>query len=708
MNDKPGVSSLFVKLASPFSVLLLFQTITTVIILLDFPIAREILGFIFLIIFPGYILVQLLGLNHLDLLETILFSVGLSIFYLMFSGLLINELCLFLGISAPLSLLPLLLLTDLFVGIGGYLLNKKNRLVMPSLNFKFEWRFIFSAIIFIFLPLISIIGTFYVNVFQNNLVLLFLIGVIGLVFALSVFSKKFLPEQLYPFALFMIALAIIYHTSLISTYVWGGDIHIEYFTLDNVLHGGHWNASLQYIGAVGRLNSMLSITILPAFFSNILGLDINQIFKMLYPVFAALVSLVLFQFWKKNIGSQKAFMATFFFISMSTFYGELLTSTRQIFGELFVILLFFLITTQQKSVSRSEILLFSFFSFGLIVSHYALAEIFLGFMIIIFIILRIFKRPIKTITANRILLFSTMMFVWYIYTSGAATFDSFTEFGTYLFNQIGSFFDPSSRGSSVLIGLGLSESPSIWNTISRIFAYLTEFLIILGFISVALKRSRCSLERVFLVMSFIGLFFLIALIVVPGLANTLNMSRFYHILLLFLAPYCILGGYFFARLLSKHKSDRLASILIVIVLVGYFLFQSGFVYAVVGNENWSVPVGKEQMKPLTLYRTYAYVNSWKVAGASWLGSNFDLQKTPVYAEVSAFELRSYGLLELSIDLTNTTQTAPNGIVYLSSLSVIYGIVVAPSYSFNSSQLSYTQDMNALYSNGQCEIFYNSG
>ena len=172
------------------------------------------------------------------------------------------------------------------------------------------------------------------------------------------------------------------------------------------------------------------------------------------------------------------------------------------------------------------LLLFVIFSFALFVSHYALAEIFFFFITATLILLIVLKRPGRNLTVSMILLFFVIMFSWYIYTSDSATFDSFLSFGSHISSQLGEFLNPASRGQTVLRGLGIESPPSILNAISRVFAYLTQVIIAVGFVGLITKRIRFSLEREYFTLSIIAMAFLAAVILVPGLANSFNMTRF--------------------------------------------------------------------------------------------------------------------------------------------------------------------------------------
>jgi uncharacterized membrane protein len=59
--------------------MLFLQLIVDVVVFFNVPIAGQILEFVYLTFVPGFIIVKLLKLDAFDLIETVLFSVGLSI-----------------------------------------------------------------------------------------------------------------------------------------------------------------------------------------------------------------------------------------------------------------------------------------------------------------------------------------------------------------------------------------------------------------------------------------------------------------------------------------------------------------------------------------------------------------------------------------------------------------------------------------------------
>ena len=420
----------------------------------------------------------------------------------------------------------------------------------------------------------------------------------------------------------MIAIALLMHVSLVSNYImpFGGDSPVEMFVFQNAQLSAHWNPVFAFPSdeGYGRYNAMLSITILPTVYSNMLGIDATWVFKIIYPLIFALVPVGLYLLWQPYIGKKLSFIAAFLFMAQSTFFTEMLALNRQMIGELFFVLL--LLTLLNKNIKREgKFLAFAIFSFGLVFSHYALAEIFLFLIFAAWAASTFYlKRPSFNLQLSLIIFFFVAMFVWYIYTSGAVVFESFMSFTGYISAQLGEFFNPASRGTTVLAGLGLTESPSFLNTISRGFAYLTEIFIVIGVIALFRKKLPFKFERDYIVFSILTVILLILLTLVPGLANALSMTRFYHILLMILAPFCAVGIWLVSGFLFKRKKELMFVVLTVAVLVPYFLFQTNFVYEVAGTQSWSVPLSGYRMSPVQLYGHYGAMEPFSVSSVQWI------------------------------------------------------------------------------------------
>jgi uncharacterized membrane protein len=705
-------------------VILFLQLVAYAMVFFDVPVARQVVGSAYLIFVPGFVIIKLLKLDELGGLETVLFSVGLSVAFLMLAGLFVNEFCFLFGVLQPLSLMPLMIILNGLVLTGGVLIYLRGEDV-KVLGDDSLWPSP-PALLFICLPILSVIGAMWVNAYGKNSILLFMIIAIALLFTIGVISKKLLSPKAYSFAVLMIALALLYHSSLISNYIvaFGSDVPIEYFVLKTTENTSHWSSTFPSLAradmAYGRINAMLSVTILPTVYSSLLNMDATWIFKILFPLIFSSVPVALYQVWQTYVGRKYAFISTFLFMAQSTFYTELLGLNRQMIAELFFVLLL-LVVLNKKMKHLNKMMLFMIFSFALVTSHYALAEIFLFFISFALIPLIILKRPSKNITVNIAVFFFVIMFTWYIYTSSSSVFESFLQFGDSIYQQLGEFSNPASRGQTVLRALGVEESPSILNSISRTFAYITQALIVVGVVGFILKRTKTHFDMDYFILCSEAMVLLGALILVPGLANTLNMTRFYHILLFFLGPFCVLGAETLTRFAYKRKEALLASFLLIIVLVPYFLFQTGFVYEVTrSGVGWSIPLSGysaralRNMTRMNAYKLYYHTgctDAYSVYGAQWVSQKVDYTDSRLYADYYSTDpvLIIYGNVYFGYvnALTNVTKVADNGVVYLSALNIVVGKIAYGRFAWNFSEFSFVFDgLNTVYSNGGSEVYTN--
>jgi len=558
------------------------------------------------------------------------------------------------------------------------------------------------------------VGAIYANECQSNLALLLMILCIPIFFFLTFVFRKSLPRNVHVLAVSAIALSLLFHYSFISSYVQpiGSDILLELQVFRITQQNGHWASVLPAsVMGLGRFNNMLSITILPTILSNLLNIDSVWVMKILYPIIFSLVPLVLYCFWQSVFGKRIAFISAFLFMAQETFFTEMLGLTRQMIAELFFVLLLVVILNAKFEFSKKVICL-AIFGAAMVMSHYAIAVIFLFFLFATWVLARAIRKR-TAITLSMVLLFSVLMFSWYIFVSGSATFDSIVQFGTYVYDELNQWANPASRGTAVLTGLGLQAAPSIWSIVSRAFAYCVELMIITGLIALLVKYRKHSKLRIgpdYFRFTVLAAILLAMLIFVPGLANTLNMTRFYHILLFFLAPLAALGAIFIVKTVLRQRTGirTKTSVLLLAVVIPYFLFQTSFVYEVVGDDSWSIPLSKYRMSSLRLYGHFMYIDDQSISGARWLSEHVQFSLTPTYADLTARAgaLGYYGItysVEIN-SISNVTILPTNGTVYLDRLNVVEGKILEKYYRFNLSDISALNDSNMIYSDGGCRVY----
>lgn len=341
---------------------------------LDIPGLRQIVGFLFFAFVPGILLLRILKIHNIGVIESLLYSVGLSIAFVMATGVVVNFALPPLGISHPITLLPLTVGLTIFSLILGFLAYKRDKGFHPprplgedskesaNLGFGATINPFFVAVL---LPLLAVLGASLVNSYHNNTLLLALIFAIVLLIGLVAFNK-FVPAQLYPLMIVMMALALLYQNTFISDYVVGSDIHQEHYWGKLVIENGYWNATIR-----GNINSCLSIVMLAPIYSLLLNMDITWLYKIIYPLFFSLLPLVLFRIFQLQIGSRYAFLATFFFIAMPMFFMDMAQLVRQQVSELFFVLVILLMVDRKLTVIQRTTLVIVF-GFGVIVSYYSL------------------------------------------------------------------------------------------------------------------------------------------------------------------------------------------------------------------------------------------------------------------------------------------------------------------------------------------------
>jgi len=705
---KVNVVTFFIK------IIILFQIFTNIFVIYDIPYARQIFGFIYLTFIPGLVFLLVFKLWHGDYLETLLMSIGLDIALLLFIGLLVNELLPIFNFNYPLSTEPLLIVLNIFVIASCLLITKiddKNilKFSIPSINIK-------PLVFIMVIPALSILGDLVVNNDGTNKLLLLMLALIALFMLVSIINKKFLSNNLYALAIFAITFALIFHTSLITNYLIGWDYHSEYQVFKLVDNKAFWDYTFTSSDVnIAKGYSMLSVTILPTIYSKIAAIDGTTIFRVFYSLLLSLVPLCLYKFYSERMKDKISLLAIFFLISNQTFFGIEGFSATQIVGEFFYALIFLIILKNNITPSK-KLLIFIFFSTALVISYYSLSYILLFFLFIpyyIFSELSAFKTLRKYVTLEMLLLFFTITFTMYIYSnSSIQMLNLMTILEQISLNFGKDFFDIATRSATVLSGLGLSQASSPLHLVGRIFFYVAEFFILIGFAKILLFNKNdedFQIDREYTILALSNLVILIMCIVIPNFARFFRAERFYQLSLLFLAPFFVYGGSIFFKFFLRRKNILLTMNFILIVLIPLFLFETGFFYEMTGDSSYSLPLSMYRMDKVSLY--YRITNKKEINAAVWLSDNMNRSHSLVYGDLTStlHVLTSYGMLngENYRELTNTTKFASNiNYVYLREVNTEENIITTQHGSWSLSDISpLMEGHSTIYSNGPNKIYF---
>ena len=513
------------------------------IIGINIPILREVIGFIYLAFIPGIIILRIFRLHKLSNIETLFYSVSISLATLMFLGLLINFSLPLFGIETPISFVPLLLSINVFtilMLILSYFFD--NELIQAPSRIRIS-----SKHLFLLLPLfLSIFGTYLINYHNNNLGIIVMVLTIAIIIVLVGFNK--IDKRLYSFIVLILSASLLLHNSLISNYITGFDIQREYFLAKLVIYNFKWE-NFPNLASLTDLNSILSITILPSYFYYICNINIVWIFKIIYPLIYSLVPLGLFELFKREFNSKIAFFSVIYFIVNYSFFYNMVQLMRQMIAEVFLVAIIILFL-DQKMDKRFRSILLIIFLLSLTMSHYGTAPIFLAVLIGVFILQYLYnlykrnkmKSKIDTINLNIVLIFLTIVLIWYIYNNNSSVFISVLGIFQGMYSSIfSSFLSPNSTQGLTIIGTKVT----FFNSITKYLFLLSQALIVIGIFGFLLnignitKRFKMKKEFFFFAILFLGI--CIFSILVPNFSSQLDTIRMFHIAIIVLSPFFILG-----------------------------------------------------------------------------------------------------------------------------------------------------------------------
>jgi len=727
------------------------QVIVLASMVLDIPFIRQVSGFVLLAIIPGFLFLRILRSKKFDVGTTFLLSVGLSLALLLLIGALMNLLGTLSLVSQPLSFVPMTIIVNVVVCIMNVLSYLRNRDIQT-----FEVRNMrFSPLLCsLILPIMSIAGVLLVGYFHNNMLSLAVVIVISAVFVVSILSSRASPKlssyhisSYHILILLSIVLSLVLSQALSSNYLYGDDIHDEFNTFLATKNVSYWNPQNNSYVQQSSDNSMMSITVLPTILSNLLNINADWLFKIVFPIFFLVVPLGLYQLYRRYWGERSAFVSVIFFVANFAFFAVVLTNSKQMIGEIFFVLLFLVLFSKNTDNSRNKWIIFAILFFGLMVSHYSMTYMFLLFVFFAWLGGRLLWKPTITRISGSLVAFSACLsFLWYAYIIQPRFDGPFGKFvgviQTTIVTFSREFFSLESRGGDVQAALGSVARPTAIHYVGTLLYDLTILLILIGFVSLIVKWRRGKFDSAFFSVISLAMGLLVLVIVVPNFAGFLELGRLYHILLLFLSPLFVLGIEAFVSTISRlrapknppslndeEKKTSYCLILTSIILLAFFLFQTGLVYEVTRDPvPSSIALSRYRMENYS----FGLIHESDVSSASWLSQYGRIENTWTFADSVSIShvLDSYSAVDrgMILLLSNTTGRMLYGgtydehnsfffnlnttYIYLSSFSIAeekvpFYVQKNIYYDFDEIPILNNTDVfvNRIYSNGKSENLY---
>ena len=699
-----------------FLLISVFLIVTDIAILLGTPFLRQILGFLFLTILPGLLILQILKLNKIGSTEKFVLAVGLSISFLMFFGLLINNLSLTLGYETPLSTIFLLIASNISfitLAIIGYKVNKEPFFSLPNINLSTsEKAFLIVPILF---PALSIFGMNLMNTTDNNIIVMFLLFLIPVyVASICIFNNKF-PTRIYPVAIFLIGMSLLFLMALRSSHIIGIDTHQEYYLFKATLDNLHWRVVIWG----NALDACLSISLLPTIYHSILNIPSEFLFKVLYSLFFSVSPLVIYILSKRYVGELYGFLASCFFMSQLNFLWtehHARTNTAILFFALAMMVLF-----SDKIDPLKKRILFIVFMASCMVSHYATTYIFFFLMLGTFIGVEILSKKYtfkKVMSLTIVVLFFAFIFFWYSQVTETA-FNAAVRFVDNTLTSLNNMFGEELRSESAHAMLG----ENIWqkdipHKIEFVFTWLIFAFIGIGVITLIRRYKEISFsernfkkpdflkdkfEVEYFIIALVCSGLLVATVVLPYISAHYGMDRLYFLAIVILSVFFVIGGIIVAKYLDKllskkkivkNKREVQAYVIILLVLIPYFFCTTGVLY-----QMFSIP------QIITLNSEgkgydMLYVHDQESYGAKWLKShNTEKAKTYTSDGYMGERLLSQG----GIRSRTIRRYITRNYIYLGYNNVVYGKTLG-RVQHNLTENFDFGGMNKIYANGGSEVW----
>jgi uncharacterized membrane protein len=276
--------------------------------------------------------------------------------------------------------------------------------------------------------------------------------------------------------------------------------------------------------------------------------------------------------------------------------------------------------------------------------------------------------------------------------------------------------------------LSPAAATTFLGAINKSLVYIENLFIVIGVIAIIAKPDKFKLSSEYKLIAIASGIFLLLGFVVPNLATLLNMTRFYAILIPFLAPFvtvgCDLAVSLSASALRKHVLRRKGKLrhlpvgaislcVITFVLVTTFFFQTGLIGHVTNGYPYSYSLDLARRETSSGISIRAETHSGyflesEVSSATWLRMNLN-DTTLVYADYNAVYtvLKSYANLpeNRSLLIYSGLTPSPGTYVYLKYLNVNIGLVSLVSRdSINMSDIQKgLERCSTIYSSGDSEI-----
>jgi len=640
---------------------------------INIPFITQVIGLVYALFIPGIIILRILRLHRLGTIRTILYSVGISICFLMFFGFAMNLVLPKIGIPNPMGKLPIILsvfIAQSFLCVIAFLRDQK----FVATN-RINWDWLYSPVIYvlILLPLLAVLGAQLVNIYDSNILLMCLMILLVIIPIILIFTKL-LPAKYYGLAIWVIALSLLLHRSLISQFLWGADVVGEFAAFRMVEMNSIWLPNAPNL--IVAYNVTLSVTILPVMLSKLTSIQGLWIFKLIFPMIFSFVPLAIYEMLRGQFSEKAAFLAAFFAMSLYSFYTTFLQVEKQLIATLLVAF-FALLMLDKDMTPRKRTFLLAVLGIGVIVSHYSTAFLLAIIVAVTVFGLLILRRKSNSLTIGLAITLVAVSLLWYGFQANGAVLKQFVGMG-------GKAVEVSAASSVNAASANIADNEaqqllsqgSVNMPDSMRYLYIiTQIFMTLGFVIIAwqwIKGKKQKISNEFMAFTFLFLCLLVVELILPDFALVIALDRIYFVCLIFLSPFFIVGVEWLmlnaksilSKLAWKEKISlllntiipseitRLTAVIMAVFLAIFFLANTGFIYELAGQPlATSIALNRDQAD-------FTIFSEAEFTGARWVEQYAQNLNTIFYDNIP-YHLFGY----LDATSNNITGITPGNIIY---------------------------------------------
>lgn len=509
---------------------------------------------------------------------------------------------------------------------------------------------------------------------------------IGVAFLVMVGTRKPPTPEISEATLVLLAIALLLSNALRSSYISAADINYEYQISSMVQARGIWDPYSFHDAFMACVSSSL----LPVVISNVSGLTLLAVFKLVMPIVFSLIVVLVLDIARLFVAEVGAIAASFLFMAQPAFQQWVSLPVRvEVAFLLFALSLWSLLVPRVSGESRA--LLFWVSSVGMVISHYTTSYIACFLYIVTLGVRRLASWRARKLSSPRkrsrpsfsgivlnwpgVIAITVAAIVWY----GPVTENSkpiVTDYAVQTAQSLPNMFNPSSQeaGESPVSGFGLlssnqpknpvatyvqqttkqyqgqygaasligppSSSESVrsvqlapipvvkpWITIVPLVRSVGKLLAVLLIAVGAVVLWRRRISNLAQVFAVSACVAAAILVITPFISVDYDLNRLFQQLFVLMAPVMVIGATAVWQRPWRYKPLFAGGVIVL-----YFSLLSRVAFQLIGGSDISMTFNNRGSD----YLSY-YASSTDISAAQWLAAQWESDKSKplVFADQSA-------------------------------------------------------------------------